>query len=169
MEPLEMKYRAVSRSPACTSVSPGGACVVLNFMARARRQPLVAPRNGLQCCSSERFRCRQMSACRHSGKPFSTCGRVGQLRTPSPECCLHPGTAHTSISGKPPPLSPEAWGFPECLERHLVPNPAALPLAGHPWSLDLHVLRESAGPIHPSGVGRFNSIPYMKGLVQCLP
>ncbi|KAG7272661.1 hypothetical protein CRUP_008489 [Coryphaenoides rupestris] len=47
-------------------------------MASARRQPLVAPRNALQFCSSVRFRCRQMSACRHSGKPFNTCSKQGR-------------------------------------------------------------------------------------------
>lgn len=43
MDPLEMKYRADIRSPAWTRVSPGGAWVVLNLMARALRQPFVDP------------------------------------------------------------------------------------------------------------------------------
>lgn len=43
MDPLEMKYSSDSRSPAWTRVSPGGAWVVLNLMARALRQPLVDP------------------------------------------------------------------------------------------------------------------------------
>lgn len=45
MDPLEMKYRSNIRSPAWTMVSPGGAWVVLNLMARALRQPLVDPRH----------------------------------------------------------------------------------------------------------------------------
>jgi hypothetical protein len=53
-------------------VSPGGAWVVLNFIARALRQPLLAPRKALQFCSKVWFRCRQMSACKHSGNPFKT-------------------------------------------------------------------------------------------------
>lgn len=73
IEPLEMKYRAVRISPLWTRVSPGGAWVVLNRMARARRQPLLAPRKALQFCSKLRFKWRQISACRHSGKPFKTC------------------------------------------------------------------------------------------------
>ena len=43
MDPLEMKYSADIRSPAWTRVSPGGAWVILNLMARALRQPLVDP------------------------------------------------------------------------------------------------------------------------------
>ena len=35
IEPLEMKNNAVSTSPLWTSVSPGGACVVLNFIDKA--------------------------------------------------------------------------------------------------------------------------------------
>lgn len=35
MDPLEMKYNEVSTSPLCTSVSPGGAWVVLNFNDKA--------------------------------------------------------------------------------------------------------------------------------------
>lgn len=46
--------------------------MVLNFMANALRQPLVDPLKALQFCSNVRFRCRQISAWRHSGKPFST-------------------------------------------------------------------------------------------------
>lgn len=79
MEPREMKYSAEMTSPAWTSVSPGGACVVLNLMARARRQPLVEPLKALQFCSRVRFRCRQMSAWRHSGKPFSTYKHKGRI------------------------------------------------------------------------------------------
>jgi len=74
MDPLEMKYSAVRTSPAWTSVSPGGAWVVLNFMARALRQPFVDPLKALQFWSRVRFRCRQMSAWRHSGNPFRTWG-----------------------------------------------------------------------------------------------
>lgn len=44
MQPLEMKYRSVIRSPAWTKVSPGGAWVVWNLVARALKQPLVDPR-----------------------------------------------------------------------------------------------------------------------------
>lgn len=59
-------------SPAWTKVSPGGAWVVLNFTARARKHPLVEPLKALQFCSRLRFRCRQISACKHSGNPLST-------------------------------------------------------------------------------------------------
>lgn len=31
IDPRAIKYKHVSTSPLCTSVSPGGACVVLNF------------------------------------------------------------------------------------------------------------------------------------------
>jgi hypothetical protein len=62
----------VRTSPQWTRVSPGGAWVVLNFIAKALRQPLLAPRKALQFCSKVWFRCRQMSACKHSGKPFKT-------------------------------------------------------------------------------------------------
>lgn len=41
-------------------------------MARALRQALLAPLKALQFCSRLRFKCRQISACRHSGKPFKT-------------------------------------------------------------------------------------------------
>ena len=43
IEPLDIKYIAVRTSPLCTSVSPGGTCVVLNFMDKARKQPGLAP------------------------------------------------------------------------------------------------------------------------------
>jgi len=76
MEPREMKYSAGITSPAWTKVSPGGACVVLNFIAKARKQPLVEPLKALQFCSNVRFRCKQMSACKHSGNPFSTCNEI---------------------------------------------------------------------------------------------
>lgn len=56
IDPRDMKYRAVSTSPAWTSVSPGGAWVVLNFIASARRQPLEEPSKALQFCSKVRFR-----------------------------------------------------------------------------------------------------------------
>lgn len=59
-------------SPLWTRVSPGGACVVLNFNESARKQPGEAPSNAEQLLSRLRFKCRQMSACRHSGNPFST-------------------------------------------------------------------------------------------------
>lgn len=72
MEPRDKKYSAVRTSPQWTRVSPGGAWVVLNFIARALRQPLLAPRKALQFCSRVWLRCRQMSACKHSGKPFRT-------------------------------------------------------------------------------------------------
>lgn len=72
MEPLDKKYSAVRTSPQWTRVSPGGAWVVLNFIAKALRQPLLAPRKALQFCSKVWFRCRQMSACKHSGNPFKT-------------------------------------------------------------------------------------------------
>lgn len=35
MEPREIKYKDVRTSPLCTKVSPGGACVVLNFNDKA--------------------------------------------------------------------------------------------------------------------------------------
>lgn len=87
MDPLARKQRAVRTSPPCTSVSPGGAWVVLKRIASARRQPLVAPRKALQLWSNVLFRWRQISACRHSGKPFSTCReRKRQKRTEQKEC-----------------------------------------------------------------------------------
>lgn len=81
-----------------TSVSPGGACVVLNFNDNALftklikgkrfqwailltgkifyisnlKQPGLAPSNAEHVLSKLRFRCKQMSACRHSGNPLST-------------------------------------------------------------------------------------------------
>ena len=39
IEPLEMKKSAVRTSPLWTSVSPGGACVVLNFIDKALSEP----------------------------------------------------------------------------------------------------------------------------------
>lgn len=38
-----MKYKALSTSPLCTNVSPGGTCVVWNFIDNALRQPGLAP------------------------------------------------------------------------------------------------------------------------------
>lgn len=81
MEPRDTKYSAVSTSPLWTNVSPGGAWVVLNLMARARRQPLVAPRNALQSSRRVLLRWRQISACRHSGKPFRTWEWIKGQRT----------------------------------------------------------------------------------------
>jgi len=43
MDPRDTKYRASRMSPRCTSVSPGGTWVVLNFIDSARRQPGLAP------------------------------------------------------------------------------------------------------------------------------
>ena len=43
IEPLDIKYNAVRTSPLCTKVSPGGTCVVLNFMDNALKQPGLAP------------------------------------------------------------------------------------------------------------------------------
>lgn len=48
IDPLEMKYKAVSTSPLCTRVSPGGTCVVLNFIDRVLRQPGLAPVGGVR-------------------------------------------------------------------------------------------------------------------------
>lgn len=73
IDPRPRKYKAVSTSPQCTRVSPGGAWVVLKRMANARKHPLLAPLKALQLWSKDWLRCRQISACRHSGKPFSTC------------------------------------------------------------------------------------------------
>ena len=39
MVPLAMKYMESRMSPGCTNVSPGGACVDLNFIDKARKQP----------------------------------------------------------------------------------------------------------------------------------
>lgn len=33
-DPLAIKYKAVSTSPLCTNVSPGGACVVRNLIEK---------------------------------------------------------------------------------------------------------------------------------------
>lgn len=91
MEPREMKYSAGITSPAWTKVSPGGACVVLNFIAKARKQPLVDPLKALQFCSNVRFRCKQMSACKHSGNPFSTCNEIKQanvINDTAPVMCV---------------------------------------------------------------------------------
>lgn len=38
IEPLDMKYNELSTSPRCTNVSPGGACVVLNFKDNALKK-----------------------------------------------------------------------------------------------------------------------------------
>lgn len=43
IEPLEIKYKAESTSPLCTSVSPGGTCVVLNFIDKVLKHPGLAP------------------------------------------------------------------------------------------------------------------------------
>lgn len=72
MEPLAMKYKHVRTSPFSNSVSPGGAWVVLNFNDNALKQPGDAPSNAEHDVNKLRFKCRQMSACKHSGKPFST-------------------------------------------------------------------------------------------------
>ena len=126
-----------------------GRCVRrLELQARARRQPLVAPRKGLQCCSSERFRCRQMSACRHSGKPFSTWGRgaaqdaLSWESTPTPHLGEPAGSTRTSriyqrkalgvhASSTPPPCRLCTLGTtPPCFHLHLLvceawrPSPA---------------------------------------------
>ena len=44
IEPREMKYNEVRISPRCVMISPGGACVVLNFIENVRRQPSLASR-----------------------------------------------------------------------------------------------------------------------------
>lgn len=97
MEPRDMKYNEVSTSPWCTRVSPGGACVVRNFSDRALKrthcrvgfcftsrhrtlypiyyylkQPGDAPLKAEQFFNKFRLRCKQMSACKHSGNPLST-------------------------------------------------------------------------------------------------
>lgn len=38
-DPLAMKQMAVRMSPGCINVSPGGACVVLNFKDSERKHP----------------------------------------------------------------------------------------------------------------------------------
>lgn len=38
IDPLDMKYNDVITSPLCTKVSPGGACVVLNFNVKALQE-----------------------------------------------------------------------------------------------------------------------------------
>ena len=43
IDPLDMKYKASRMSPRCTNVSPGGTCVVLNFIDNALKQPGLAP------------------------------------------------------------------------------------------------------------------------------
>lgn len=96
MEPRDMKYKDIKTSPLCASVSPGGAWVVLNFNDNALkikklfnsiyqiylpnilgektylRQPGDAPLKALQFLSKLRFKCKQISACKHSGNAFST-------------------------------------------------------------------------------------------------
>lgn len=72
MEPRAIKYKQVRTSPLCTKVSPGGACVVLNFKERALKQPGDAPSKAEQVVNKFRLRWRQMSACKHSGNPLST-------------------------------------------------------------------------------------------------
>lgn len=72
MEPREMKKRESRTSPQWIRVSRGGAWTVLILKAKARRHAWLPPRKALQFCSRERFRCKQISACRDSGKPFRT-------------------------------------------------------------------------------------------------
>lgn len=91
MDPLAMKYNEVSTSPRWTRISPGGAWVVLNLRENAlqvqvlvhfpyclawtqthRRQPGLASEKAAHVVSSFLFKCRQMSACRHSGNPLSS-------------------------------------------------------------------------------------------------
>lgn len=72
IDPRAMKYRHVSTSPLWSSVSPGGAWVVLNFKDRSLKHPGDALSNAEHVCRRFRLRCKQMSACKHSGKPFST-------------------------------------------------------------------------------------------------
>lgn len=89
IEPRDMKYKDVRISPRCVMISPGGACVVLNFIEKVRRQPSLAsvkrktidlprrrqsikPLKARQFFSSWLFKWRQISAWRHSGKPFRT-------------------------------------------------------------------------------------------------
>ena len=45
MDPRDMKYIASRTSPRCTRVSPGGTCVVLNFIDNALKHPGLAPTN----------------------------------------------------------------------------------------------------------------------------
>jgi hypothetical protein len=42
IEPREIKYNDVKISPRCVIISPGGACVVLNFIENVRKQPSLA-------------------------------------------------------------------------------------------------------------------------------
>lgn len=45
IDPREIKYNAVSISPRCVIMSPGGACVVLIFIENVRKQPSLASKN----------------------------------------------------------------------------------------------------------------------------
>ncbi len=72
IEPREMKYNDVNISPRCVMISPGGAWVVLNFIENVRKQPSLASLNAEQFLSNWLFKWRQISACKHSGKPLST-------------------------------------------------------------------------------------------------
>ena len=47
IEPREIKYIDVRISPRCVMISPGGACVVLNFIENVRKQPSLASRKDL--------------------------------------------------------------------------------------------------------------------------
>lgn len=51
IEPRAMKYSDVNTSPLCTNVSPGGACVVLNFNDKALWNKILA-----KCLTFERLR-----------------------------------------------------------------------------------------------------------------
>lgn len=45
IEPRAIKYSDVNTSPLCTNVSPGGACVVLNFNDNALQRKNVHKEN----------------------------------------------------------------------------------------------------------------------------
>ncbi len=42
IEPREIKYNDVKISPRCVIISPGGACVVFNFIENVLKQPSLA-------------------------------------------------------------------------------------------------------------------------------
>jgi hypothetical protein len=42
IEPRDIKYNEVKISPRCVIISPGGACVVFNFIENVRKQPSLA-------------------------------------------------------------------------------------------------------------------------------
>lgn len=54
-DPRAMKYRAVRMSPGWISVSPGGACVVLNCSDSARRQPAMDAKKVFTLCAKVFF------------------------------------------------------------------------------------------------------------------